>query len=73
MHHAAFPCPLCRDAGRIVTLAAELEPEPPLVTVTDLQGGCEHAAAFGEVAGQTLDEAWTLIEAAVDAASVEGT
>ena len=72
MHHATFPCPLCRDAGRIVTLEAELEPEPPLVTVTDLQGGCEHAAAFGELEGQTLEEAWTLIEAAVDAASVEG-
>ena len=72
MRHAAFPCPLCRDVGRIVTLEAELELEPP-VTVTDLQGGCEHAAAFGELEAQTLEEAWTLIEAAVDAASVEGT
>ena len=36
--------------------------------MTDLPGGCEHAAAFGEL-GQTLEEAWTLIEAALDAAS----
>ena len=72
MRRAAFPCPLCRDVGRIVTLEAELEPDPPPVIVMGLQGGCEHAAAFGEVAGQTLEEAWTLIEAAVDAASVEG-
>ena len=73
VHHATFPCPLCRDVGRIVTLEAELEPEPSLVTVTDLQGGCEHAAAFGELEGQTLEEAWRLIEAAVNAGSVEGT
>ena len=32
-----------------------------------------HAAAFGELEGQTLDEAWTLIEAAVEATSLEGT
>jgi hypothetical protein len=73
VHHATFPCPLCRNVGRIVTLEAELEPEPPQVIVTDLQGGCEHAAAFGELEGQTLEETWTLIEAAVSAASVEGT
>jgi hypothetical protein len=50
---------------------AELEPGPPLVIVTDLQGACEHAAAFGELEGQTLEEAWTLIEAALDVASGE--
>jgi hypothetical protein len=38
--------------------------------VTDLQGGCEHAAAFGEL-GQTLEEAWRLSEAALDVASGE--
>jgi hypothetical protein len=66
---ATFPCPLCRDVGRVVTLEAKLEPEPPLVIVTDLHGGCAHAAAFGELEGQTIEDAWTLIEAALDAAS----
>jgi len=32
--------------GRPVTLEAELEPEPPLVILTDLHGGCAHASAF---------------------------
>jgi len=35
--------------------------------VTDLQGGRAHAAAIGAPEGQTLEEAWTLIEAALDA------
>jgi len=35
--------------------------------VTDLQGGCAHAVAFGELERQTLEEAWALIEAALDA------
>jgi hypothetical protein len=65
--HATFPCPLCRERGRVVTLEAELEPEPPLMIVTDLQGGCAHAAAFGALEGQTLEETWTLIAAALDA------
>ena len=30
--------------------------------MTDLQGGCEHAAVFGEL-GQTLEEACRLLEA----------
>ena len=68
MPRATFPCPLCREVGRVVTLQAELEPEPPLMIVTDLQGGCAHAAAFGALEGQTLEEAWTLIETALDAA-----
>jgi hypothetical protein len=34
--------------------------------VTDLQGGCAHAVAFGALRGQTLEETWALIEAAVD-------
>lgn len=68
MHRASFPCPLCRNGGRVVTLQAELEPEPPLAIVTDLQGGCAHVAAFCALEGQTLEEAWTLIEAALDAA-----
>jgi len=38
------------------------------VIVTDLQGGCTHAAAFGALEGRTLEEAWALIEAALDAA-----
>jgi hypothetical protein len=51
---------LCRAVGRVSTLVAELEPEPPpLLTVIDLHGGCEHAAGFG-------------IEAALDAAIGEG-
>jgi hypothetical protein len=41
-----FPCPLCREVGRVVTLEAELEPDPPMAIVTDLHGGCAHAAAF---------------------------
>jgi hypothetical protein len=57
--------------SRVSALVAELEPGPPLVIVTDLQGACEHAAAFGELEGQTLEEAWTLIEAALDVASGE--
>jgi hypothetical protein len=65
-----FACPLCGERGRISTLVAEVEPGPPRF-VTDLQGACEHAMAFGEVEGQTLDEAWTLIEAALAAASGE--
>jgi hypothetical protein len=40
-----------------------LEPEPPQMIVTDLQGHCAHAAAFGALEGQTLEEAWTLVEA----------
>ena len=67
MPRATFPCPLCCAVGRVVPLQAELEPEPPLVIVTDLQGGCAHAAGFGALEGQTLKEAWTLIEAALDA------
>jgi hypothetical protein len=67
MRRATFPCPFCRDIGRDVTLVAELEPEPPLMIVTDLQGGCSHAAAFGPLQGQTIEEAWRLIEAARDA------
>jgi hypothetical protein len=66
---ASFPCPLCREVGRAVTLEAELEPEPPLVIVTDLHGDCAHAAAFGELR-QTLEEAWALIAAALTAASI---
>jgi hypothetical protein len=65
--HATFPCPLCRDDGRFVTIEAVLEPEPPLMIVTDLRGGCEHAEAFGEPQEQTLEAAWTMIEAALDA------
>jgi hypothetical protein len=33
---ATFPCPLCREVGRVVALEAKFEPEPPLVIVTDL-------------------------------------
>ena len=67
MSRVTFSCPLCRDRGRGVTLEAELELEPPLLIVADLQGGCAHAAAFGELKGQTLEEACALIEAALDA------
>ena len=63
---ATFPCPLCREVGCAVTLEAELEPDPPLVIVMDLHGGCAHAAAFGHLQ-QTVEEAWALIEAALDA------
>ena len=66
MPHATFPCPLCREVGRVVTLEAELEPEPPLMIVTNLQGGCTHAAAFGAL-DQRVEEAWAVIEAALDA------
>ena len=67
MRHATFPCPLCCEVGRVVTLEAGFNPEPPLVIVTDLQGGCAHASAFGQVEGQTLEESWALIEAALAA------
>jgi hypothetical protein len=68
-HRVTFPCPLCRQAGCVVALEAELElePEPPLMIVTDLHGGCAHATAFGSLEGQTLEEAWALMEAALDA------
>jgi hypothetical protein len=40
---------------------AKLEPEPPpLLTVIDLQGGCEHAAGFGQLDQLTLDQEWRL-------------
>ena len=53
---------------------AELEPEPPppLLTVIDLQGECEHAAGFGQLDQLTLEQEWQLIEAALDAAIGEG-
>ena len=63
-----FPCPLCREAGRIVTLVAEFDPEPPPLTVIDLQGACEHAHGFGQLDQLTLEQEWQLIEAALDAA-----
>jgi hypothetical protein len=64
---------LCRALGRVTTLVAELEPEsPPLLTVIDLQGGCEHAAGFGQLDRLTLDQEWQLIEAALNAAIGEG-
>ena len=66
MHRASFPCPLCQDQGRAVTLQAVVTPDLPLVIVTDLPRGCAHAAAFGELEGQTLEEAWTLIQAALE-------
>jgi DNA-binding response OmpR family regulator len=67
-----FPCPLCREVGRIVTLVAELDSEPGPLTVIDLQGGCAHADGFGQIDQLTLEEEWQLIEAAVDAASGDG-
>jgi hypothetical protein len=66
---ATFPCPLCRALGRVVTVVAELEPEPPLVTVIDVQGTCAHANGFGQLDQLTLEQEWELIEAALDAAS----
>ena len=77
MHPArrvTFLCPLCRALGRVSTLVAELEPEPPppLLTVIDLQGGCEHAGAFGQLDQLTLEQEWQLIEAALDAAIDDG-
>jgi DNA-binding response OmpR family regulator len=62
-----FPCPLCREVGRIITLVAEFDPEPPPLTVIDLQGDCEHAAGFGQLDQLTLEQEWQLIEAALDA------
>jgi hypothetical protein len=52
---------------------AELEPEPPppLLTVIDLQGSCEHAAGFGQLDQLTLEQEWQLIEAALDAAAMD--
>jgi hypothetical protein len=72
VQRATFLCPLCRALGRTVTLLAELDPTPPLVIVTELQGACEHVDAFGQLEGQTLEEAWTLIEAALEAVCGDG-
>ena len=49
--------------GRVVPL----EPASPLLIVTDLQGDCAHAAAFGALE-QPTEEMWTLIEALLDTA-----
>jgi hypothetical protein len=43
------------------------EPEPPPMIVTDLQGGCANAVTFRTLEGRTLEEAWALIQAALDA------
>lgn len=66
MRRVAFACPLCRELGRVVTLVAELDTEPPLMTVIDLEG-CVHADGFGQLDKLTLEEEWRLIEAALDA------
>jgi DNA-binding response OmpR family regulator len=67
-----FPCPLCREVGRMITLVAELDPEPGSLTVIDLQGGCAHADGFGQLDQLTLEQEWQLIQAALDAATGEG-
>ena len=71
MRRGSFPCPLCRALGRVSVLVAELEPAPPLLTVIDLQGSCEHAAGFGQLDQLTLEQEWQLIEAALDAAAMD--
>jgi hypothetical protein len=67
-HRAIFSCPLCRGLGRVMTLVAELDPGPPLLTVVDLQG-CVHADGFGHLDKLTLEQEWQLIEAALDASN----
>jgi hypothetical protein len=67
MRRVAFACPLCRGLGRVSTLVAELDTEPPLMTVVDLEG-CVHADGFGQLDKLTLEQEWRLIEAALDAA-----
>jgi DNA-binding response OmpR family regulator len=44
---ATFPCPLCREVGRAISLKAELEPEPPLEIVTDLHEAALDTADTG--------------------------
>ena len=66
LRRAAFRCPLCRDAGRAVTVVAEFDTTSSIVIVADLQG-CEHADTFGEVDALTLDQTWALIDAALAA------
>jgi len=66
LRRAAFSCPLCRDAGRAVTLVAEFDTTSPVVVVADLQG-CAHADTFAEVDALTLDQTWALIDAALTA------
>jgi DNA-binding response OmpR family regulator len=63
-----FSCPLCREAGHVVALVAELDPEPRPLTVIDIQGSCAHANGFGQLDQLTLEQEWQLIEAALDAA-----
>jgi two-component system chemotaxis response regulator CheY len=63
-----FLCPLCREVGRIVTLVAELDPEPPPLTVIDVQGDCAHARGFGQLDQLTIEQEWQMIEAALVAA-----
>ena len=66
LRRATFRCPLCRDAGRAVTLVAELDTTSPVVIVADLQG-CAHADTFAEVDVLTLEQTWALIDAALTA------
>jgi hypothetical protein len=70
LRRAAFRCPLCRDAGRAVTLVAEFDTTSPVV-VAGLQG-CAHADTFAEVDALTLDQTWALIDAALTAFEQRG-
>jgi len=45
---------------------AEFDTTSPLVTVADLRG-CAHADSFGKTDGLTLEQTWTLIDAALAA------
>ena len=50
-----FPCPLCRDAGRVAMLEADLDAAPDVVDLVDL---CPHAEGFGELDRLTVTETW---------------
>ena len=68
-----FPARCAGPSAASARLWPSSSPEPPpLLTVIDLQGGCEHAAGFGQLDQLTLEQEWQLIEGALDAAIGEG-
>jgi hypothetical protein len=66
MPTVSFPCPVCRTRGVGVVLRAVMD-DGPLPIVVDVIGDCSHAHTFCQVEGQTIEETWTLITAALGA------
>jgi hypothetical protein len=73
---AEIPCAVPLSPAHCAAMSGASSRSRPslslLMTVTDVQGACAHAAAFGALEAQTLEEAWTLTAAALEAADGEG-